>query len=634
MMVAAAAVTSYAQEEHSAPTKKYMTNVFDVPTLHPDISATLGYSNVSLSGSRAKAAEFEYMKDSAYFSASHLILPYPSRFYFEVEALNSKDQFWDMRYAYSDIVLARYVRRSIYHNLETVKLVDLDPSTTSPSIYNPDADEIYGLNVNIGDMFLRLKTPGFPFHVFIKDHYVHKEGNIQQRFIWGSGYFNDNVRATRGRNIECNSHEVTYGANSHLGPVEMEIARIEKNFDPAGDKVLYDAYTAGSSRSAGTYAHNLYPATSGETNSIKLHTSYTGRLVASMSMSQTNRVNTDSDASAHYLYGSGEIFARPFDRMVIALKYKHVKSEPNNPDSLPVGYLGIASYTSSVTDVRDSLVTDKDTYTLDMRYAASPKTSFVAEYKYKSTSRANSDDWELPANSIERTLTLTGRTRPVDPLKVEVKLVGQKNSDPAYNSTPDALRQGSISASLKPASRMLSFIKYTRSHGHVDETIIGTNEAGSRLTDTDKAYASVTLWPVDSLSFTAGAAYSRNSIKEDAYFGSTYEQGVHYRDAVYSYTAGVNVIASEKLSLGALARLTRSRGGFASNTITYTSLSDISAEERDYTITANYDLSSDWDAGVEFKHVTYDNMIEDYENPELTDGTASRALVKLSKEFR
>ena len=39
-------------------------------------------------------------------------------------------------------------------------------------------------------------------------------------------------------------------------------------------------------------------------------------------------------------------------------------------------------------------------------------------------------------------------------------------------------------------------------------------------------------------------------------------------------------------------------------------------------------------AGVEFRDVIYDDMIEGYENPELSDGTASRALVMMSKEFR
>lgn len=625
---------SYAQNNEHPTKKKYFANVFDLPTLEPDISATLGFSHASYSGSKTRAAEFEYMKDSAYFSANHMIMPFPNRFYFEAEALNSKDQFWDLRYAYSDIVLARYVRRSIYHNLETYRLVDMDASTASPSVSNPDAEEDYGLNVNIGELSVRLKSPGYPFHVFIKDHYVHKEGEVQQRFISGSGYFNDVVRATRGRRIEWDSHEYTLGTNAHLGPAEMEISRTEKRFDPSGDDSLYDAYTAGSSRSAGTYLHNLYPTLKGDTSTLKLHTSYTGRLVASVALSDTNRFNTDSDAAAHYLSGSGQLFARPFDRVIVALKFKRVKSEPNNPDSLPVGYLGVASYVSSITGVRDSLETDKDTYTMDVRYAASPRTSIVAEYLYKNTSRANGDDWDLPGKSIERTMSIAGRTKPISQLKLEMKLTGQENSDPAYNITPDTARNGSISASLKPDAGMQAFLKYSREHGRSDDTTISTDEAGSRLTDTDKAYGSVTLWPADSLSLTAGAAYTTNRIQEDAYFGDTFEQGIRYRDSVYSYTAGANFVANEKLTLSFVARLTRSRGGFSSDTLSYTDLSDISAKETDYTLTGSYALNGGWDAGLEIKRATYDNMIEDYENPELTDGSASRVLMKLSKEFR
>ncbi len=57
--------------------------------------------------------------------------------------------------------------------------------------------------------------------------------------------------------------------------------------------------------------HNLIPELKSSTNTLKLHTSYTGGLVASATLSQTDKENRDSGAKADYLFAAGDVTWMP-----------------------------------------------------------------------------------------------------------------------------------------------------------------------------------------------------------------------------------------------------------------------------------------------------------------------------------
>jgi hypothetical protein len=58
------------------------------------------------------------------------VFSFPHRFHLELDIKNRKDYFGDISYAYEDIILFRGINRTLFHNLDNISLVDLDPATT------------------------------------------------------------------------------------------------------------------------------------------------------------------------------------------------------------------------------------------------------------------------------------------------------------------------------------------------------------------------------------------------------------------------------------------------------------------------------------------------------------------------
>ena len=61
--------------------------------------------------------------------------------------------------------------------------------------------------------------------------FLNKNGDMQQRFIGGSGSFNNVVRVSR-KNINWDISDITIGANSHVGPIEVDLHMARKGSPP------------------------------------------------------------------------------------------------------------------------------------------------------------------------------------------------------------------------------------------------------------------------------------------------------------------------------------------------------------------------------------------------------------------
>ena len=112
---------------------------------------------------------------------------------------------------------SRWINKTMFHNLENIRLADLGPDERF-TVQNSPAEN-YGIVSGMNVLFLRFKMPDFPFHVYIDGQFIDKEGKRQQRFLGGSGYFNDLMRASRKREVDLETKNISVGVNTHLGPV-------------------------------------------------------------------------------------------------------------------------------------------------------------------------------------------------------------------------------------------------------------------------------------------------------------------------------------------------------------------------------------------------------------------------------
>jgi|Deesub1362A_J573_1020465.scaffolds.fasta_scaffold00013_119 predicted porin len=624
--------------------------IYKFPDIKPQFSVRTGYRLVGLTGSK-RAGEHEHLSDSVSFGGEIIAFPFPHRIHLEVDVVSGMDYFGDLSYAYKDIVLSRWINSTLFHNLDNITLVDLDPSTASPGVSIKDAGVSYGVKTSINDLFLRLKTHNFPFHVYVNGRILYKEGTMQQRFLGGSGWFNDIVRVSRKRDVNWNTQDITFGMNSHLGPIEIDISHTEKRFDSNADRVLIDTYTGagfppGAVRAAGDYPHNLVPDLEGSTNTLKLHTSYTGKIVASLTISKTDRENNDSGAKADYFTSTGEIRWMPITRLTFAFKYKREETDMDNPSTLTDGYYGLSTNPTTITGITPSISSKTDTFSGSMRYRLTKKVTLNLRYIYKEIDRDNADAWEVPDSTTENTISLSANARLKNGMKLKARYKHREIDNPAYNTQPNRSDSGMLSLSWTPFEKLVTFFSYNiarEKRTGITYKDMYTANPENRDVNRNKFTGSLTFLIKDNITLTTSYAYLHNKVEQDFvyndaddapdYTNEFLDPGVQYKDIVRNYVVDLNYAPKENISLNVNINHTKSSGNFYPDTTFMPSLSELKLRETVYSVSAEYGLKDGWDIGIRCRYIDLDNLSENPDNPEISDGTVRIALLTVSKRW-
>ena len=637
----------FAEETETIETE---VEIYHFPEIKPEFYGFMGYRLVSLGGSE-KAGEFEYLHSSPVIGGEIRAFPFPHRLHLEADVLNKKDYFIDMDYSYKDLVLFRGINRTLFHNLDNISLIDLNPATASPGVTVRDRGERYGIGGGLSNLFLRFKTPDFPFHVYLDGRFLNKNGDMQQRFMGGAGYFTRQVRVSQKKNIDWDMKDITIGANSHVGPVEVDVSHGEKRFDSGGDRISSESYTVATGvRAAGAYPHNLIPDLKSSTNTLKLHTSYTGRLVASATISQTDKKNRDSGARADYFAGAAEVTYIPYNRMTIVARYKHKEADLENPSSLPAGYLGYSAYTTSATGIRPSLSSQTDTFSGSVRYRPVTRLGLNAGYTYEQTERKNDDVWKMTGKTTRRDTTLSANARLTKKLTLKAKYEHRDIHNPAHNTQPNRSNYASASLSWTPfnwASAMLSYnaVKEKRHDIHyvTSSGAFSAVKAENRTAFRNRVLGSVTFMLFKRLSVTPSYAYMHNRIVQDLAYNDTagnpqLDRSVPYKDTANSYALSLNYAPKKNLDINAEASQTKGRGSFypgisnATLPVSVASFSELKVKETVYAFGSEYRFKGDWAVGLKYRYNNFKDMID---NPydDAKNGIARIILLTISKKW-
>ncbi|MFA4827858.1 MAG: MtrB/PioB family outer membrane beta-barrel protein [Thermodesulfovibrionales bacterium] len=643
----------FAEETETTGTE---AEIYHFPEIKPEFYGFMGYRLVSPGGSE-KAGEFEYLHSSPVIGGEIRAFPFPHRLHLEADVLNKKDYFIDMDYAYKDLVLFRGINRTLFHNLDNISLIDLNPATTSPRVAVRDSGEKYGVDGGLSNLFLRFKTPDFPFHVYLDGRFLNKNGDMQQRFMGGAGYFTGTapavVRVSQKKHVDWSMKDITIGANSHAGPVEIDISHGEKRFDSDGDRISSESYVRATSspvRAAGTYPHNLVPDLKSSTNTLKLHTSYTGRLVASATISQTDKKNRDSGAKADYFAGAAEVTYIPYNRMTIVARYKHREADLENPSSLPAGYLGYSAYTTSATGIRPSLSSQTDTLSGLVRYRPFTRLGLNAGYTYEQTERKNDDVWKMTGKTTRRDVTLSANARLMKKLTLKAKYEHRDIHNPAHNTQPNRSNYAGASLSWTPlnwASAMLSYnaVKEKRHDIHyvTSSGAFSAVKAENRTAFRNRVLGSVTFMLFKRLSVTPSYAYMHNRIVQDLAYNDTagnpqLDRSVPYKDTANSYALSLNYAPKKNLDINAEASQTKGRGSFypgisnATLPVSVASFSELKVKETVYAFGSEYRFKGDWAVGLKYRYNNFKDMID---NPydDAKNGIARIILLTISKKW-
>jgi hypothetical protein len=597
------------------------------------------YHWVSQEGN-ARADEYDYLKSTGGGNLQFEYDPLPQRFGIETHYLSQKDYFGELDYAYRDVVLVNFLTRGVYHNLDHFSIGPDDPTTASPSFTDLNPDDLYAVENQMRRGFIRFKTPDFPFHLYADALTIDREGKVQQRFMRGfTGGLNV---VSQSRGIDWNSQEVRVGTNSHFGPVEFDYSHTERKFKSLEDKVLFDPYPLFAA------PHNLAPDLSSSSDTVKLHTSFTGRITASATYTDSSKKNRDSNVKAGYKNAAGDLTLTPVSGLFLVLKYRHYDLSLNNPDTVTITSIGFGS----TYNVRTPLSSKKDVMSGTVRYRFTPRLNVKGEYAVETTERAvfhgadltplqiaptpsgsGPNDWDVANHTLKSTEKLGVSYRVMNKLSLRADYSASQVTNPAYAADPDRASSGKASMTWMPVQQVIALASY----GGVREkrsNLAAPLAGGSRRTDRDQALGSLTFLAGKRSSITASYMYFKNKTRETLTFTDAagifnLENSVPYGDKADVVSLSASQAIAEGVTLTADASKSFSRGNFrldgsVPNTGGIDLLSDTRVVENIYTAGLEIQLSRNAGSDVRYQHRQYDDKINNTQ-----DGRVNTMLATL-----
>lgn len=603
-----------------------------------------GYWGVSLSGS-PRAGEYEYLKSSAAGALNLEWDPLPHRFLMESSYLNQKDYFGEVDYAYRDVVLFNMYTRGMYHNLNHYSFGPLASTPPAVTFTDLNPNDQYAIENQLSRAFIRFKTPDFPFHLYADVTTLDRDGLVQQRFLRAfTGGLN---LVSQSRDIDWDAHEVRMGMNSHLGPVEIDYNHAEKKFESRGsERILSDTIATF------TIPHNLVPDLKSSSDTVKVHTSLTGRFVAGATYSVGEKKNEDSGAKADFHNAAGDLTLTPIAGLVFAFKYRHYDLSVNNPDTVTATTPnGPTTYA-----VRDSISSKQDVIAGALRYRLNERLTAKAEYAVNAIERdvwhgndfiplqispttagTGPNSWEVAHRTLKSTEKIGISYRIMNRLSLRADYSATQVSNPAYADDPDRINSANIAATWTPGQRIITLVSYSGIREKRDD-LSAPLAGGSRKSDRDQALGSITFLVGKRSSLTASYLYLKNKTSETITFTDAaglfnLESGVPYADKAEIFTLSASQAVAERILLTADASKSYSKGRFrvdgsVPDTTGIDSLSDLNVVEDIYTVGLEIEFTKDISGELRYQQRHYDDKIDNTQ-----DGRVNSILATVSAKW-
>lgn len=560
-----------------------------------DGDVRLGY-RWNVTDGNPMAGEYEYQHSSVAGSAVIEYDPLPHRILLETYVLNQKDYFSEFDYAYKDIVMLNMMTRSLFHNLDHYSLGQDDPATLPSYFTDFNTGDLYGTQTAMNRFQVRVKTPDFPFHIYFEAKNQEKQGLIQQRFSSG---FN---KMARSRDIDWVTQETKATVNSHLGWVEVEYSHATKQFTDTHGKVMTDTVPGGSL----SYTHNLVPDLESSVDTVKIHTSHTGRISAGATYSSGERTNVFNAVKATFVNAAGDIGWIPTKDVTVAVKYRHYDVDQDNQG-------GMTTYA-----VRNAISYQKDIMSGMVRYRATERLTVRGEVAFESLNRDvwtgdPAGSWQLDDKVTRNTARLGATYRLTNRLMLRGDISHQTAAVPAnsvdntYPETSDTAR-GTLTWTPK------AWFNWLLSGGTVrEERELGGDFTGTRTTERNRVLNSFTFIVGKKTSITPSYAFFQNkqtgpvvySYDNGVTTDKIAETGVPYADTAHVASLAVSYALADAMLLTADAGRSWSRGSWQNAGVVpgSTGIAELTSIKVVETIAgANLDVRYSKNLGTEFRY--------------------------------
>jgi hypothetical protein len=587
----------------------------------------------------SKGAEF-YRDDSSasggfLYKTAHL----PQRIHLELDYFNDNEWYGDFRYSYLDYVQVRILPRRFHHNLDNLTVYDFSgPGDGSAEIeINDQGVEDYGLRLDIDQYRLRFKTPNFPLHIYGEGETVRRTGTQQARFLGGSAYFSELLRVTETREIDQENQAIAIGANTHLGPIEIDLSRKTRKFESDIATPTYDYSGFGSS------AHNVTPQLEATINTLKIHTSHSGRLFASATLAEIDKENDYSDAEAKNTMGQGEIFWLPTTYLALTTKYRHQKNTASAPATVTgTNWLG----GSTVYIVAPGVESTTDTAILSLRYTLIPKTSLNLKYTkdIKKVDDQSVLDWSNPPKTTKDEYEFALTNWLIPKVRTTARVIHNEVSSEltatSINNEPEQTDQFKLGITWAISPKVLAFgsAYFTREETEDNRLSGGITEANKAEALRQQHLLSLSFMVNDKLTISPSYTYISDEQGRDIVWDGAIDSNYTNEQVAHSYSLNMLLAPTAKTNINCSVDYTTTDGAYeptspftgmfgAINTAEIAQFSQSSTEEINVRFDIDQDLGHGWGLGLDLRYTDWQD--DSVDNP--SDGEFMGGLLRISK---
>lgn len=624
-----------------------------------ELKAYSGYRLLNIDGYAGKVLEYDYPHSSMTGGIDYSYYTPLLKLYLEGLLLNRKDYSLELDGRYRDLAWMKIFSDSIFHNLDHYD-IGLPSSDRTIRIEERNPGDNYGIQYRDSNASVKFKMPDYPAHLILEGRILDREGRSQQRFV------NENC-ATRchklsyGRDTDWRTEEFNIGIDGHLGPVELAYIHNSKNFKDKNDVPTFLYGPSFGNRPAGTFEHNKNSDLSSFSNIFKIHTSNTGRIVASGTYTIGKRENDTSGGNVDYKAGAGDFTWVPSSNFTVVVKFRHLDLNVDNPETITV--MSKEGTFSQTFPVRPSISSRKNTANMILTWRPLKGVSLRGEYERAETNRGNTDVWTIPDKTTEDAIKFTGRFRPGKNIILKAGYKYRNIDNPVYEDRSSKIHEGTGAITWSPSTIWGVSFNYSAVRGE-DTTferelgsgefakIVPVNHSNSR----NNLSLLLNINPLKDLSLNANYSYFHDRITSGILYGSqtndptTKENYVFWDDNVpyvarsQSVSLGGNLNIIRDLIFSANAHITKSEGAYHPDVLTKTNtfgsvkltentsgIGDFSAMEilqKGFSIGLEYTLNNLWKTRINYEYRDYDDRKDNS-----LDGDVNIIYLTLSKKW-
>lgn len=658
----------------------------------PQLSSWLavGYRAFSLQGDGRQPLKYSYLRSHPSLTGSIHGDPGKSHVTIDLGYFNQHDYQLEGDWDYAGLVRAKVRLDGLFHNLDHLSAER--PAASIPNFadvvtfkdWAPGAQ--YGIGTERSEVGLRVKTGNFPAHLNLNYWRYEQSGHRQLRFA------DENCTSchlqSRSRGVNQVTEEITLGADAHLGPVDLGVEQLVREFRNRKAAPV-DFFGDALNRFAGDYQHDAIADAQLVQTTVKLHTSLAGGVVggASASLGQRKNQGDLSDvqgvrAETDFRKLASDLSVSTSPRWSASFRYRMLDLDSSNSSSLTSAGAAFtdlntfAKATRQPDPVRESMDFSRSTYSAGLSLRPLPLVIFKGDYQLEDVRRDQVGEaqpelllgvpvqvlnplWQLPADEKIQTfrLSLLGRSRDRSKLRINSWYQWRTSDDPSYAASAEHSHEGflGMTCTVTPKAGGSANLRLIRKENNQHEMVqvSGGNRQSfglDRRQDQENLSLGVYWGPVEGLMLTANYGLLQDHTQQDLLFGkdqlALVSRKADYEQQVQNLSLGGNWVLSKVFTLSGEVHQTRSEAefspeffasglvfsgvplGIAVDSSGLKQLSKVSLRQFGWNLGGDWRYARAWSLGLRYGYEKFDDR-----TGHTFDGTVQTTLVSVARSW-